>query len=53
MVMWMPLVTNIIWSKSEITGLPVLGVGFTGSLATTYSKHGDHRYPLKFPFAFY
>ncbi|KAG6472270.1 hypothetical protein ZIOFF_069730 [Zingiber officinale] len=25
-------------------GLPVLGVGFTGSLATTYSKHGDHRF---------
>ncbi|XP_042441712.1 uncharacterized protein LOC122026998 [Zingiber officinale] len=30
--------------KLSRAGLPVLGVGFTGSLATTYSKHGDHRF---------
>lgn len=27
-------------------GLPVLGVGFTGSLASTHPKRGDHRYWL-------
>ncbi|CAD5173935.1 unnamed protein product [Musa acuminata subsp. malaccensis] len=31
---------------SRPAGLPVLGVGFTGSLATTYTKHGDHRFYL-------
>ncbi|CAL9084973.1 unnamed protein product [Musa textilis] len=28
------------------SSLPVLGVGFTGSLATAYTKHGDHRFYL-------
>ncbi|XP_064959888.1 uncharacterized protein LOC103981708 isoform X2 [Musa acuminata AAA Group] len=32
--------------KLSRPGLPVLGVGFTGSLATTYTKHGDHRFYL-------
>ncbi|CAL9755943.1 unnamed protein product [Musa acuminata subsp. burmannicoides] len=32
--------------KLSRPGLPVLGVGFTGSLATTYIKHGDHRFYL-------
>ncbi|KAG6474082.1 hypothetical protein ZIOFF_068006 [Zingiber officinale] len=43
--------TTMVWKKSgscnidiEPGCLPVLGVGFTGSLATTYSKHGDHRF---------
>lgn len=27
-------------------GSPVLGVGFTGSLASTHPKLGDHRYLL-------
>lgn len=27
-------------------GIPVIGVGFTGSLASTYDKRGDHRFYL-------
>ncbi|XP_020081149.1 uncharacterized protein LOC109704778 isoform X1 [Ananas comosus] len=36
--------------KLSRPGLPVLGVGFTGSLASTHPKRGDHRYT--FPFLF-
>ncbi|XP_008810043.1 uncharacterized protein LOC103721556 isoform X1 [Phoenix dactylifera] len=32
--------------KLSRPGLPVLGVGFTGSLATIHPKHGDHRFYL-------
>ncbi|URD95604.1 Cytidylyltransferase [Musa troglodytarum] len=32
--------------KLSRPGLPVLGVGFMGSLATAYTKHGDHRFYL-------
>lgn len=28
-------------------GLQVMGVGFTGSLASSRPKHGDHRYALQ------
>uniref|UniRef100_A0A804IPG3 Cytidyltransferase-like domain-containing protein n=1 Tax=Musa acuminata subsp. malaccensis TaxID=214687 RepID=A0A804IPG3_MUSAM len=39
-------VINTFQSMFGKAGLPVLGVGFTGSLATTYTKHGDHRFYL-------
>ncbi|XP_047341238.1 uncharacterized protein LOC124944935 [Impatiens glandulifera] len=32
--------------KLSRPGSPVLGVGFTGSLATSYAKHGDHRFHI-------
>ncbi|WOL17583.1 hypothetical protein Cni_G26376 [Canna indica] len=32
--------------KLSRPGAPVLGVGFTGTLATGYPKHGDHRFFL-------
>ncbi|MBA0798846.1 hypothetical protein Gohar_009400, partial [Gossypium harknessii] len=32
--------------KLSSPGSPVLGVGFTGSLATTHPKQGDHRFHL-------
>nr|CAD1823498.1 unnamed protein product [Ananas comosus var. bracteatus] len=32
--------------KLSRPGLPVLGVGFTGSLASTHPKRGDHRFYL-------
>ncbi|RZC75024.1 hypothetical protein C5167_050500 [Papaver somniferum] len=33
--------------KLSRPGFPVVGVGFTGSLASSRPKHGDHRFPVQ------